>query len=104
MKTLAPPAFRPLLWMLPGFVFTFMTFWYPIWADLRLPVEADSRMWILVGFALPFTLLAAASVLILYGRLVMVASQNRDPPSVVAAVMGLLMFLPTAGLVVLVLA
>ena len=99
VKNLMPSTFRPLLWMIPGFAFTVFAYWYPTWVDRGIPQELDSRIWVLVAFALRYTLLAAATVLIAYGFLLRAAFRDRSLGSVIAVGSGLLMFLPSVWLV-----
>jgi|ERR1051326_6161740 hypothetical protein len=99
MKNLAPKEYRPLLWMLPGFVFSLFAYWYPTWVDRRIPEEYDSRIWMLVAFAMRYTWWACLTVVIAYAFLLFSAFKLRSIRAMPPVALGLLLFGPSAWLV-----
>jgi hypothetical protein len=99
VKNLAPAIYRPLLWMVPGFAFTLFAYWYPTWVDCSIPEEDDSRIWMLVAFAMRSTWWASLTVVVAYAFLLTAAFKLRNVRALIPFVFGLLMFAPSAWLV-----
>ena len=100
MKNLAPPIYRPLLWMVPGFAFTVLAYWYPNWVDQTIPPEFDSRIWMIIGMALGYTWWASVAVIVAFSLLVARARKFKEPHSRIPITNGVVMFAPSAWLAV----
>jgi hypothetical protein len=85
--------------MLPGFAFTIFAYWYPTWVDRSIPVEHDSRIWMLVGLTLGYTWWASATVVVAFLFLVTAAFRLRRISALPPITFGLLMCAPSAYLV-----
>ena len=86
--------------MVPGFAFTVFAFWYPTWVDRSIPEQDDSRIWMLVAFTMRDTFWASVTVAAAFAVLLYFAFRDRNRWSVLATIVGLLMFLPSAYLAV----
>ena len=84
--------------MVPGFAFTVLSYWYPTWIDRTIPDEYDSRIWMLIAFALRYTWWASITVMIGYAFLIFAAFRLRQIRVLVPALLGLLMFVPSVWL------
>src|SRR5437773_2528545 len=98
MKGLVPRIYRPLLWMMPGFAFTIFSYWYPEWLDRRIPMESDSRIWMIVGLLINYTFVASMTVVVAYVFVLIAAVQRKGVHAIIAMAVGLLAFVPSAWL------